>query len=184
MKSNKQKSRVIITTIIVIAIVCVAFIYNANTRIVKVEGMSIDNIPPARTNAVVNSLPFLPDRVTDAIQTAVDEIIPTLSEEYGVDISYIVNYNEDLCAYIFYVNADGMADQIRAIWGGNSDIIEDWNNLRDAQSFLTKSFCDEVGGITPEGTRWVAMVLNDEDPTKSLLTTINGDVVYDITQPK
>ncbi len=183
MKSNKQKSKVIIPAIIVMAIVCVAFIYNANTRVAKVEGMSIDNVPAARTDAVVNSLPFLHDRVTDAIQVAIDEIVPSVLEEYDVDMSYTVHYDEDLCAYIFYASSDGMADQVRAIWGGNSDIAEVWDGLRDAQSFLTQSFCEELVDIVPEGTRWIAMVLNDEDTTKSLLTTINGEVVYDIIAP-
>ncbi len=180
MKSNKQKSKIVILAIIVIAIVCVAFIYNANTRVVKVEGMSIDNIPPARADVVVNSLSFLHDRVTEVVQNAIDETIPEISEEYDAGMVYTVHYDEDLCAYILYANADGMAEQVRAILGGNSDIAYDWIELRSAQSFLSKSFHDELIELVPEGTRWIAMVLNDEDPTKSLLTTINGEVVYDI----
>lgn len=101
----------------------------------------------------------------------------------GTGVEYNVDYDDT--GITIYVKADGAATEIaQAKASGYDDTYEPWVTMRDSMVNLCNSAVDAVEAFGVTGKYVTVTVVNDANEDNTLLTIMNGVVVYDVMAEK
>nr|DAW31295.1 MAG TPA: hypothetical protein [Caudoviricetes sp.] len=101
----------------------------------------------------------------------------------GTSVEYDVDYDDD--SITIYVKSDGAAAEIaQAKASGYDDTYEPWVKMRDSMVTLCNSAVDAVEAFGVTGKYVTVTVVNDANEDNTLLTIMNGVVVYDVMAEK
>lgn len=101
----------------------------------------------------------------------------------GTSVEYDVDYDDD--SITIYVKSDGAAAEIaQAKASGYDDTYEPWVKMRDSMVTLCNSAVDAVKAFGATGKYVTVTVVNDANEDNTLLTIMNGVVVYDVMAEK
>lgn len=101
----------------------------------------------------------------------------------GTGVEYNVDYDDT--GITIYVKADGAAAEIaQAKASGYDDTYEPWVTMRDSMVNLCNSAVDAVEAFGVTGKYVTVTVVNDANEDNTLLTIMNGVVVYDVMAEK
>lgn len=101
----------------------------------------------------------------------------------GTGVEYNVDYDD--AGITIYVKADGAAAEIaQAKASGYDDTYEPWVTMRDSMVNLCNSAVDAVEAFGVTGKYVTVTVVNDANEDNTLLTIMNGVVVYDVMAEK
>lgn len=101
----------------------------------------------------------------------------------GTSVEYDVDYDDD--SITIYVKSDGAAAEIaKAKASGYDDTYEPWVKMRDSMVTLCNSAIDAVEAFGATGKYVTVTVVNDANEDNTLLTIMNGVVVYDVMAEK
>lgn len=101
----------------------------------------------------------------------------------GTRVEYNVDYDDT--GITIYVKADGAATEIaQAKASGYDDTYEPWVTMRDSMVNLCNSAVDAVEAFGVTGKYVTVTVVNDANEDNTLLTIMNGVVVYDVMAEK
>ena len=101
----------------------------------------------------------------------------------GTGVEYNVDYDD--AGITIYVKADGAAAEIaQAKASGYDDTYEPWVTMRDSMVNLCNSAVDAVEAFGVTGKYVTVTVFNDANEDNTLLTIMNGVVVYDVMAEK
>ena len=99
-----------------------------------------------------------------------------LSQNFG-DEHYDLEYDDTGMTINFWM--DNIALGAAAAANGDESAKESWDVLVDSQKTLCNSFAEQAKEAAGEGYIVMLNVLNDMDKSKTLLSVVNGTVVYD-----
>lgn len=101
----------------------------------------------------------------------------------GTGVEYNVDYDDT--GITIYVKADGAAAEIaQAKASGYDDTYDPWVTMRDSMVNLCNSAVDAVEAFGVTGKYVTVTVVNDANEDNTLLTIMNGVVVYDVMAEK
>lgn len=101
----------------------------------------------------------------------------------GTGVEYNVDYDD--AGITIYVKADGAAAEIaQAKASGYDDTYEPWVTMRDSMVNLCNSAVDAVEAFGVTGKYVTVTVVNDANEDNTILTIMNGVVVYDVMAEK
>lgn len=100
----------------------------------------------------------------------------TLSENFGEN-NYTLEY--DNTGATINIWDDGVALGSALAASGDKSAISAWETMVDGQKFLCNSVSEQVGNLGVQNYIVMVNVLNDLDKDKTILSIMNGAVVYD-----
>lgn len=110
------------------------------------------------------------------IDTIMDALRISLSQNFGEN-NYTLEYDDTGVTINLW--EDNIAKGSALAASGNTDAVAAWSVLVDGQKFLCNSVVDETKAIGLENYVVMLNVLNDMDKDRTLLSIVNGVVIYD-----
>ena len=115
--------------------------------------------------------------VASAIKTVLDK------NAEGTGIEYSLEYDDT--GLVIAAKASGVAAEVaQAKADGYDDTYEPWVTMRDSMVNLCNSAVDAVEAFGVTGKYVTVTVVNDANEDNTLLTIMNGVVVYDVMAEK
>ena len=128
------------------------------------------NIPPVKEESVVETQPMSKEEFSNTIE-------PILAENYGEN-NYSTEWNND--TYIVNVWHEGLSEGVVYAKLGNEELLNTWNiSVVDSICSLSTTI-KEAASTNGLNIDVKINVLNDANLDKTLLTVLNGEVLYNV----
>ena len=158
--------------ILKIALIVLASIIGLFTLIIliSINDDTETDIPPVKEESVVETQSMSKEAFTTASELA-------LAKAYGEN-NYYTEWNND--TYIVNVWTEGLSEGIVYAKLGNEELLNTWNiTVVDAICSMSTTI-KETASTNGLNIDVKVNVLNDTNLDKTLLTVLNGEVLYDV----
>lgn len=171
-KPKKKKTMVTAIILIVIIIAIIGALAGGEKDKDKQDNQQNQQQQQEEQNAEVDM-----SVVASAIKTVLDK------NAEGTGIEYSLEYDDT--GLVIAAKASGVAAEVaQAKASGYDDTYEPWVTMRDSMVTLCNSAVDAVEAFGVTGKYVTVTVVNDANEDNTLLTIMNGVVVYDVMAEK
>ena len=101
----------------------------------------------------------------------------TLTDNYGED-NFTLEYDDTAATINLW--SDGIALGSALAANGNKEAIEAWGSVIEGHKYLCNSVVEQIESNGIENYVVMINILNDLDTSKTILTILNGEVIYDV----
>ena len=117
-----------------------------------------------------------PNKYPTDLDTTMSALSAALSESFGEE-HYALEYDDKSATVNVW--GDNAAAGAASAAEGDESAIEAWNLVVESQKFLCNTICEQVKALGKDEYYVTLNVLNDLDTSKTLLSILNGLVIYD-----